>query len=56
VWVLVWLQLVTGMPLEYFQISYHESRTLCERVKQRAGVMVTETNMVLACLDVGTKK
>jgi len=56
VWVLVWLQLVPGMPLEYFQISYYESKTICERVKQRASVMVTETSMILACLDVGTKK
>jgi len=55
-WALVWLQLVSGMPLTYFQISSYDSRTICENVKQRASIMVTDTSMVLACLNIGIKE
>ena len=55
-WALVWFQLVSGMPLEYFQISSYESRTVCEQVKQRADILVTKTSMLVACIHVGIKE
>ena len=55
-WALVWLQLVSGMPLAYFQISSYGSKTECEQIKQTASIMVTDTSMILACLNMGTKE
>jgi len=55
-WALVWLQLTSGMPLEYFQISSYESRSICEQVKQRASIMITDTSITIACLHTGVTK
>jgi len=55
-WALVWLQLISGMPLVYFQVSSYGSRTECEQVKQSASIMVTDTSMALACLNIGIKE
>ena len=55
-WILVWLQLTSGMPLAYFQISYYGNKIECEQVKQSASVMVTDTSMILACLNIGIKQ
>jgi hypothetical protein len=52
VWVLVWMQLITGMPLQYYQLNSFESRTECELYKEMAKVMVTDNNMTVACLNV----
>jgi hypothetical protein len=51
-WALVWLQLTSGMPLEYFQISSYESRSICEQVKKRASIMITDTSIAIACLNI----
>ena len=51
-WVLVWMQFVVGMPLQYFQLNSFETRTLCELYKEQAKVMVTNNNMIVACLIV----
>ena len=55
-WVLVWMQLVTGMPLQYYQLNSFESRTVCEQYKEQAKIMVTNTNMIVACLNVRVQK
>ena len=51
-WALVWLQLTSGMPLEYFQISSYENRSICEQVKKRASIMITDTSIAIACLTI----
>jgi hypothetical protein len=51
-WALVWLQLTSGMPLEYFQISSYENRSICEQVKKRASIMITDTSIAIACLNI----
>jgi len=56
VWVLVWIQLITGMPLEYYQLDSFDSRTVCEQYRQRAEILVTHTNMTVVCLSVRIKK
>ena len=55
-WVLVWMQFVVGMPMEYFQLNSFESRTVCEVYKELAKVMVTDNNMTVACLNVRIEK
>ena len=55
-WVLVWMQLMTGMPLQYYQLNSFESRTLCEQYKEQAKILVTNTNMAVACLNVRIQK
>ena len=55
-WVLVWMQLVVGLPMHYFQLNSFESRTVCEQYKELAKIMVTDTNMAVACLNVRVKE
>lgn len=55
-WVLVWIQFVVGMPLEWFQLNSFESRTVCELYKEQAKVMVTNNSMAVACLNVRIEK
>jgi len=55
-WVLVWMQLIIGMPLQYYQLDSFDSRTVCEQYRQRAEVLVTHTNMIVACLNVRIQK
>ena len=55
-WVLVWMQLVVGVPMHYFQLNSFESRTVCEQYKELAKIMVTDTNMAVACLNVRIKE
>ena len=55
-WVLVWIQLVVGMPLSYFQLNSFETRTVCELYKEQAQVMVTDNNMAVACMSVRIEK
>jgi hypothetical protein len=49
-WVLVWVQIISGMPAEYFQLGVYESKTVCEQVRQNAEMMVTHNGIVVACL------
>ena len=51
-WVLVWIQFVVGMPINYYQLNSFSSRTVCEQYKEQAKVMVTNNNMIVACLIV----
>jgi hypothetical protein len=51
-WVLVWVQIISGMPAEYFQLGVYESKTVCEQVRQNAEMMVTHNGIVVACLGV----
>jgi|TARA_R110000751_G_scaffold13987_2_gene46106 hypothetical protein len=51
-WVLVWLQVVAGMPLGFFQLGTYESRTICDQYRQKAEVMVINTNISVNCLQV----
>ena len=51
-WVLVWVQIISGMPAEYFQLGVYESKVICEQVRQKAEMMVTHNGIVVACLGV----
>jgi len=47
---------MTGMPLQYYQLDSFDSRTVCEQYRQRAEILVTNTNMIVACLSVRIQK
>ena len=51
-WVLVWVQIISGMPAEYFQLGVYKSKALCEQVQQKAEMMVTHNGITVACLRV----
>jgi len=51
-WVLVWIQLISGKPVDHFQLGSYSSRTVCEVVKNKAEVMITHSGIAVACLEV----
>ena len=51
-WVLIWMQVTVGIPVEYYQLNSFDSRTVCEQYREDAEVLVTTTNMAVACLSV----
>jgi hypothetical protein len=51
-WVLVWMQLISGQPVDYFQLAVYESSSECETNRKRAEVMVTHNGIAVACLEV----
>jgi hypothetical protein len=56
VWVLVWIQFVPGLPVEYYQLNDFESRTVCEQYKEQAKIMATSSNTVVAGLSLRSEK
>tara|TARA_R110002124_G_scaffold137584_4_gene300464 strand:- start:474 stop:647 length:174 start_codon:yes stop_codon:yes gene_type:complete len=56
VWVLVWIQFVPGLPVEYYQLNDFESRTVCEQYKEQAKIMAASSNEVVACLSLRSEK
>ena len=55
-WVLVWIQFVPGLPVEYYQLNDFESRTVCEQYKEQAKIMAASSNEVVACLSLRSEK
>jgi len=51
-WVLVWMQLISGQPVDYFQLAVYETITECEKNRKRAEIMVTHNGIAVACLEV----
>ena len=55
-WVLVWLQLISGMPLDYFELGQYDNRKICEQQKDKAEVMITHNGITVACIGIATVK
>ena len=55
-WVLVWMQLISGQPVDYFQLAIYENSAECEKNRKRAEIMVTHNGIAVACLNVRTEK
>jgi len=51
-WVLVWMQLISGQPVEHFQLAVYENGAECEKNRKRAEIMVTHNGIAVACLEV----
>lgn len=52
VWVLVWVQLISGMPLEYYQLGVYETEVTCAKAQKKAKIMITHNGIGVACLGV----
>ena len=46
------MQVTVGIHVEYYQLNSFDSRTVCEQYLEDAEVLVTTTNMAVACLSV----
>jgi len=51
-WILIWLQVTAGMPVEHYQLNTFESQTMCDQYRQRAEMLVSDNNMKVVCLSV----
>jgi len=51
-WVLVWMQLISGQPVDHFQLAVYETSVECEKNRKRAEIMVTHNGIAVACLEV----
>ena len=51
-WVLVWMQLISGQPVEHFQLAVYTNAADCEKNRKRAEIMVTHNGIAVACLNV----
>jgi len=51
-WVLVWLQLTSGMPLDYFQLGTYNSTNVCEQHRKKAEVMIVHNGMSVQCIEI----
>ena len=50
-WILVWIQLISGMPLDYFQLGQYDNRKICEQQREKAEVMITHNGITVACIN-----
>jgi len=46
------MQLISGQPVEYFQLAVYESNVECEKNRKHAEIMVTHNGIAVACLEV----
>jgi len=51
-WILVWLQLTSGMPLDYFQLGAYDNRKVCEQQKEKAEVMIIHNGISVQCIGI----
>ena len=51
-WVLVWIQLISGMPLDYFQLGQYDNRKICEQQREKAEVMITHNGIAVQCIEI----
>jgi|TARA_R110001592_G_scaffold123702_1_gene331961 hypothetical protein len=51
-WILVWLQLISGNTLDHFHVGTYGSEENCQAELKIASVLVTASNMKLTCLNV----
>jgi hypothetical protein len=50
-WVLLWLQLVSG-TFDHYHISSHSSEEACKEALKEAKVLVTNTNTKVVCIKI----
>jgi len=49
-WVLVWVQLISGKPMDHFQSGVYETQSACAKARERAKVMITHDGTDIICL------
>jgi len=51
-WVLVWMQLISGQPVDHFQLAVYETSFDCEKNCKCSEIMVTHNGIAVVCLEV----
>jgi len=52
VWILIWLQLTSGMPLDYFQLGIYDNKNICEQQRKKAEVMIVHNGISVQCIGI----
>lgn len=55
-WVLVWLQLTSGMSLDYFQLGVYDNIKVCEQQRKKAEVMIIHNGISVECIGIEITK
>ena len=51
-WILIWLQLTSGMPLDYFQLGIYDNKNICEQQRKKAEVMIVHNGISVQCIGI----
>ena len=51
-WILIWLQLTSGMPLDYFQLGIYDNKNTCEQQRKKAEVMIVHNGISVQCIGI----
>ncbi len=52
VWVLIWMQLVSGQSVEYYQLGTFKDEKSCVEALSKATILVTQPSSTVDCLKV----
>lgn len=55
VWVLIWMQLVSGQTVEYYQLGTYIDEKSCREALQKAIVLVVQPSSTVDCMKVEVK-
>jgi hypothetical protein len=55
IWVLIWIQIISGTGVDYFQVGTFSTYEECQKSLQRAAVLVNNNNQEVVCLEVKVK-
>jgi hypothetical protein len=55
IWVSIWVQIIAGTGVDYFQIGSFSTQEECQQSLQKAGVLVNNNNQEVLCLEVNVK-
>ena len=54
-WVLLWIQLVSGKGVDYYQLSTHPSLEECNVASDKARVLISHQSEAVVCVEVNVK-
>lgn len=55
IWVLIWMQLVAGQSVQYYQLGTYTDEKSCKEALQKAIVLVTQASSTVDCIKVEVK-
>tara|TARA_B100000767_G_C19554223_1_gene446239 strand:+ start:104 stop:274 length:171 start_codon:yes stop_codon:yes gene_type:complete len=55
VWILIWMQLISGNPVDHFVLGHYETKVECSKSKELAKVMISHNGIAITCLGIKTE-
>ena len=55
VWILIWMQLISGNPVDHFVLGRYETQLECSKSKELAKVMISHNGIAITCLGIKTE-